>query len=128
MARGLVLLVEDDDALRQVLSLELEQAGYEVRQFSTAEGALCAHAVFPVLAVVDYRLPGMNGLELLAGLRSRYPWLPALIVSSECAESEIPAGPGVPQARLLRKPFAAASFLSHVARLAPWFGPDTYRP
>jgi len=112
-----VVLVEDDDALRHALSFELEAAGYRVEAYETGEEALSATATCPALAILDYRLPGIDGLDLLRELRVRYPQLRAMVISSDCAESQIPSGPGLPRVRLIRKPFAKSAFMTGVASL-----------
>lgn len=118
MSGELIVLVEDDDALRQALVLELKAAGYHVRDYANAETALSGAAACPKLVILDYRLPGMSGLDLLRELRARHSSLPALIISSDCCESQIPNGPGLPEARLIRKPFAKATLMAGVAKLA----------
>ena len=117
--RGVIVLVEDDDALRETLRIELEMCTYRVFDFDSAEAALRDPPECPSLAILDYRLPRMNGLDLLGALRARYPALPAIIVSSDCSESLVPNGPGLPAARLLRKPFARSALLSEIEDLVP---------
>ncbi len=76
----LVLLVEDDEALRSLLRDELETEGWEVCSAGSAEEALEILEESPVALVVsDLRLPGANGMELLRTVRQR-PDPPAFIV------------------------------------------------
>lgn len=110
-----VVLVEDDDALRHALVLELEAAGYRVRAHETGEQALSVTAACPALAILDFRLPGMSGLDLLCELRVRYPHLRAIVISSDFTESQIPSGPEPPTFRVIRKPFAWSTFMAGVA-------------
>ena len=112
-----IVLVEDDDALRETLRLDLEAHGYRVRDYSSGEAALDDATSTPLLALLDYRLPCMNGLDLLGELRQRFPQLPAIVISSDCSESLIPNGPGLPEAQLVRKPFANSVLLAAIARL-----------
>jgi len=111
-----VLLVEDDGALRDALAWELETAGYRVSAHATGEDALDASGM-PDLAILDYCLPGIDGLGLLNALRTRYPELPAMIISSDCNESQLPTGPGLPPVHLIRKPFAKSAFMAGVLEL-----------
>ncbi len=70
-SQGSILVVEDDQGLRDLLSEELEAAGYEVDAVETAEEArrfLDNHQ--PMLLLSDLRLPGQTGLELLEQLQS----------------------------------------------------------
>lgn len=113
-----ILLVEDDPCLLGILTLELEAAGYRVRGFSSAEQALAAMGPEGAdLAILDYCLPGMNGLALLKRLRRSWPDLPALIISSDCEAGKLPSRRGLPAARLLRKPFLLGHLLHHVQTL-----------
>ena len=68
MSKHRILVVEDEDKLRRVVELQLQSAGFEVDQAASAEDALklSDHAD---LVLTDLRLPGMDGLELLAVLR-----------------------------------------------------------
>ncbi len=114
MTSQAILLIDNDPGLLGVLTLELELAHYDVQSFASAEAALASRLEPPDLAVLDYQLPGMNGLALLEKLRQIYPALPALIISSECSPERIPAGPEPPATALLRKPFAQGQFIRHV--------------
>ncbi len=65
-----VLFVDDDVSLRRVLTRELEQMGFEVRAFASSEGVLDAlRARAADAALVDLKLPGVDGLELLKQIR-----------------------------------------------------------
>jgi DNA-binding NtrC family response regulator len=66
-----LILVEDDETLSRVLARELRELGFEVRAFSSAAGvAECAREIQPHVALVDLKLPGKGGLELLQELRA----------------------------------------------------------
>lgn len=78
-----VLLVDDDPAVRAALKFAFELEGFEVEDFATAETFLeCTRMPDNSCLVIDYRLPGMNGLTLLALLRARGILLPAIIITS----------------------------------------------
>lgn len=65
-----LLIVEDDAALRSVLSRAMERRGFAVRVAEDAEQALAAaRALVPTHAVVDLRLPGASGLTVIPLLR-----------------------------------------------------------
>lgn len=78
-----VFLVDDDPAIRASLKFSFELEGFEVVEFADAE-TIAEHA--PSLGggclVIDYRLPGMNGLALLALLRMQGVTLPAVVITS----------------------------------------------
>lgn len=78
-----ILLVDDDAAVRASLRFSLELEGYEVATFATAEDLLASPDIAAVdCLVLDYRLPGMDGLELLGLLRQRGVTLPAVLITT----------------------------------------------
>ncbi len=66
-----MLVVDDDDSIRETFEYHLKRAGYEVTTAESAEEALGLLAeVDPGVAITDVRMPGMDGLELLRRIRS----------------------------------------------------------
>ena len=66
----LVLIVDDDKDLRDLLSRNLERAGYEVIAASGGEEAIeMVHQYKPSLALIDVNMPGMDGISVLSYLR-----------------------------------------------------------
>jgi two-component system, LuxR family, response regulator FixJ len=83
MPTPVVLIVDDDQAVRNSLKFSLEIEGFAVRTYGGPEDLL----VDPDLPehgclVLDYRLPGMSGLQLLGKLRERNVMLPALLITT----------------------------------------------
>lgn len=77
-----VLVVEDEDDQRQLLSLYLKRAGCAVLATENAETALtCIDGTRLDLAVVDLRLPGMSGWALIEELQRRLPQVPIVVTS-----------------------------------------------
>ena len=76
-----VLVVEDEDKLRRVIELQLESAGFDVDQAGTAEDALRL-ADRADLVLTDLRLPGMDGLQLLAQLRRQNSLTPVIVMTA----------------------------------------------
>ncbi len=69
-----MLLVDDDEVLRERLAQAIRARGYEVRTAGSAEEALREAAKdSPEMAVLDLRMPGINGLDLLRELRKHDP-------------------------------------------------------
>jgi len=77
-----VLLVDDDPAVRGSLRFAFELEGFQVADFASAELVPTEGAGQANCLVLDYRLPGMNGLQLLSLLRSRGSKAPAIIITS----------------------------------------------
>lgn len=78
-----IIVVEDDAAVRSALQFSLEVEGYPVRLFSDA-GSLLAEATLPARGCIlsDYHLPDGNGLDLIQTLRGRGVALPAILMTS----------------------------------------------
>lgn len=77
-----LLIVDDDAAVLNSMKFSLELEGFAVRLYGNAE-ALLNEPDLPEFGclLIDYAMPGMNGLELLAELRSRNVTLPAILIS-----------------------------------------------
>ena len=79
-----VLIVEDEDDIRFMISGILEDEGYQVREAATSEAALeSIRGRKPNLVVLDVWLKGssMDGIELLDRLKEKHPSLPVIIIS-----------------------------------------------
>lgn len=69
-----ILLVDDDESLRRVMQIQLEEAGHEVVTAPDAEAALAAIEKHDYrLVITDLMMPGLSGLELLERIRSESP-------------------------------------------------------
>jgi DNA-binding NtrC family response regulator len=78
-----VLVVDDDDAVRETIAETLEEEGFGVATASGAESALAALArARPDVVLSDIRMPGMDGLELLDLLRARAPDVDVLLMTA----------------------------------------------
>ena len=79
----MLVLVDDDPAVRASLKFSLELEGFEVATFDSGEKLLSqAKLPNPNCLVHDYRLPGIDGLSLLSLLRERGETCPAVIITS----------------------------------------------
>ncbi len=77
-----LLLVEDEDALREVTAERLGEHGYQVTQAASGEAALEALADFAFdLVLTDLRLPGIDGTTLIEAAVERYPNIVGLVVT-----------------------------------------------
>jgi CheY-like chemotaxis protein len=67
----MILIVDDHDDTRRVLALLLQHSGYATETAADGQAALRAMAAQrPGLVILDYNMPGMNGLEVLEVIRS----------------------------------------------------------
>jgi two-component system response regulator FixJ len=78
-----VIVVDDDPAVLHSLKFALELEGYAVSIYHDAAEVL-AETEFPERGcmIVDHQLPGMTGLDMLAGLRARGTTMPAVLIVS----------------------------------------------
>jgi two-component system response regulator FixJ len=77
-----VFIVDDDDAVRESLTAILQIHGLAAIGYPSAEAFLLNYSPLPVAcAIVDLRMPGMDGLTLLEHLRSRGLMLPVVVVT-----------------------------------------------
>ena len=115
-----ILLVEDDTDLREAISVTLRLGGVEHQAFECAEDAL--PAIDPEaeqMLVTDFRLPGMNGLQLLAKARERHPQLPVVVMTAY-ADTQLAVQALKGGARdFLIKPFMPQQLLEVIARHHP---------
>ena len=79
-----VLIVDDDPALRTILSVMLTQSAFVCRTAASGEEALRLLENQPTDVVIsDLRMPGISGMDLLVEVRERYPHLAFLMVTGE---------------------------------------------
>jgi DNA-binding NtrC family response regulator len=77
-----ILIIDDDESIRKVLATILEDEGYIVETAETAkEGIEKSEKAFYNLALIDVRLPDMEGIELLSKLRNTKPKMRKIIVT-----------------------------------------------
>jgi two-component system response regulator FlrC len=83
MSQATVLVVEDDPELREALCETLELAGYRVEASGEGEGALEILKHTPVgMVISDVQMRPMDGNELLARIKNRYPAVPVLLMTA----------------------------------------------
>jgi PAS domain S-box-containing protein len=116
-ARGeLVLLAEDEPAVRRVAAGALRRAGYRVLEAADGAEAVARARGGPGplnLAILDLAMPRLDGLRTLEALRGQQPGLPVLLISGHFpAELAAPAG-----VQLLAKPFEPEELTARVRAL-----------
>lgn len=115
-----VLLVEDDPDLREAISVTLTLGKVPFHAFECAEDALelIGHEATSML-VTDFRLPGMNGLQLLQEARRLNPQLPVVVMTAY-ADTQLAVQALKGGARdFLIKPFMPQQLLEVIARHQP---------
>jgi len=110
-----IALVDDDKNILASVSMLLEQEGYQVRSFSDPAAALTAlSAAAPDLAILDIKMPRMDGLELLRRLRQANESLPVIFLTSKDEEIDELMGLNAGADDYIRKPFSQRLLLERV--------------
>jgi DNA-binding response OmpR family regulator len=125
-----VLTVEDDDRIRAVLRLALEDEGCEVIEADSGESAVGALDGERIdLVLVDLMLPGMSGLDLVHRVR-RTSAVPIVIVSARSDSHDVVAGLEAGADDYVRKPFVVKELAARIRALLrrARLGPETGGP
>jgi two-component system phosphate regulon response regulator PhoB len=112
-----VLIVEDEEAIAELLAINLRHAGYELRMAATAEAAQSlVDQVLPDVVLLDWMLPGQSGLQLARRWRSeaRTRELPIIMLTARGAESDKVAGLDAGADDYLAKPFSPSELLARI--------------
>ena len=82
MSRGRILVVDDDESLRRVMQVQLEDLGYDVATAADGDSALRSLQLsVRELVISDLKMPGMSGIDGLKLLREKYPRMALLMLS-----------------------------------------------
>ncbi|MBX7248637.1 MAG: response regulator [Caulobacteraceae bacterium] len=114
-----ILLVEDDAALVDALSFAFGLEGFRVRAYFMPQSLL--DAAVPADAdclVVDYNLPGMDGLSLVDRLRERGVALPAILVTTQ-PTAQLRRDAAAREVTIIEKPLLTDDLLRQVRSVAP---------
>jgi CheY-like chemotaxis protein len=109
-----ILVVDDEEAITYVFERYLSVAGYDVTVADNGPDAVRAgeRGAFDLL-ITDFRMPGMNGVQVIHALRDRQPGLPALVISG----NPIEAGTMPEGVRFLSKPVSMSDLLTLIPSL-----------
>ena len=114
----LVLVVDDDESTREMLVMALTEEGYRAGEARDGREAIRFIADSrPDLVLLDVRMPGMTGPELLTLLRHQHPSLPVVLTSADPRLVREAVHEGA--AGILLKPFDLDQLTETVARALP---------
>lgn len=112
-----VLVVEDDPAIRLVLRTNLEDEGYRVIEAETGEEALLRMVDEKAdVVLVDLRLPGIQGLDLIRSLRGTSQ-VPIIIVTAQTDSHDVVAGLEAGADDYVTKPFVSKELTARIRTL-----------
>src|SRR5262249_32772073 len=113
-----VLLVEDERDLAGLLAQNLKLEGLDVRTVEDGRDALgLVRSWVPDLVILDLMLPGLDGFEVLRGIRAHSRDLPVLILSARGEEHDKIRGFRLDADQYVTKPFALLELLERVQAL-----------
>ncbi|MBS7816955.1 phosphate regulon transcriptional regulator PhoB [Wohlfahrtiimonas chitiniclastica] len=116
----IILIVEDDDALRQMLVMLMQSSGFavlEARDQPTALAVLNAQTVH--LALIDWMIPGGSGISLIKQLRKdeNLKYIPVIMLTAKTAEDDQVQGFDVGADDYVTKPFSNKQLLVRIKAL-----------
>ncbi|GAB4351476.1 MAG: phosphate regulon transcriptional regulator PhoB [Methylohalobius crimeensis] len=125
MTKIRILVVEDETALRDMLQLVLEQAGFEVLPAENVQAALQAMGgQLPDLILLDWMLPGLSGVEWAKRLRrdATYSDLPIILLTARGEEEDTVAGLDSGADDYITKPFSPRELIARINAVLRRFG------
>jgi two-component system, OmpR family, alkaline phosphatase synthesis response regulator PhoP len=120
MARGRILVIDDEEDLVELVRYNLEKEGFTVRSAQDGEAGLtAAKKELPDLVLVDLMLPGIDGLDVCRSLRSdsRTARIPLIMLTAKSAESDRILGLELGADDYVTKPFSPRELLARIKAL-----------
>ena len=120
--KEVVMVIDDSRAMRTILAGQLEDMGFETIEACDGKNALevlASRPDMPVLALVDWNMPVMNGLEFIGAVRAndRLRPLKLLVVTSEAEVGHMMEALAAGADEYLMKPFAGEALRSKMSLL-----------
>lgn len=115
-----VMIVDDSDTMRQVVSIALKGAGYEVLEGCDGKDALSKLTGQKVhLIVSDVNMPHMDGFTFVTEVKKlpAYKFTPIIMLTTEMAEDKKAAGQAVGAKAWMVKPFKSDQLLNAISKL-----------
>ncbi len=104
--KPLIAVVDDDQSVREALENLISSVGFEVKLFASAEAFLDSDAPLQTdCAVLDVRLPGISGLELLRRLAADGQSIPVVIITAQGDDKARAEAVAAGAIAFLKKPF-----------------------
>jgi two-component system alkaline phosphatase synthesis response regulator PhoP len=120
MAKEVILIVDDEEDIRELVELNLDREGYQILACDTGERALeLVRSRKPDLIVLDLMLPGVDGLEVCKRLKAdpNTGHIPVVMLTAKGEEADIVAGLELGADDYVTKPFSGKVLVARVRRL-----------
>jgi two-component system phosphate regulon response regulator PhoB len=120
MSKATILIVDDEEDIRELVELNLAQEGYKVLSCETGEQALETAAYkLPDLIILDLMLPGIDGLEVCKKLKSNIKTenIPIIMLTAKGEETDIVTGLELGADDYVTKPFRGKVLVARVRRI-----------
>jgi len=120
VAAARILVVDDEESIRDLCARVLTRAGYAVKTVPSGEDAVTtmAEVAFDLL-ISDIRMPGMSGLEVLARAKTAYPHIRVVLITGFGTPQILTRGQPPSADRILTKPFSPTELLTAVRENLP---------
>jgi DNA-binding NtrC family response regulator len=113
-----MLLIDDDEWIRDSLSIYFESRGCHLKVLETAEEGLKALKIQDYdIIVTDYRLPGMDGLEFLKRIKDSHPQAMKILITAYRSEDVVSEAIRIGIHDFIDKPFTAKTIEDSLSRL-----------
>jgi two-component system phosphate regulon response regulator PhoB len=120
MGKATILIVDDEEDIRELVELNLAQEGYKVLSCETGERALeISGSKLPDLIVLDLMLPGIDGLEVCKRLKGNVKTenIPIVMLTAKGEEADIVTGLELGADDYVTKPFKGKVLVARVRRI-----------
>ena|SRR6478672_1616124 len=120
--RATILVVDDEELVRNVARISLERGGYKVLLANSGEDAVRVFSENQAqlsLIVLDMHMPGVNGVDVLRRVRAVDPNVRVLVTSGWSGIEVAHRFHGLDIAGVLEKPFSAGTLVERVRALCP---------
>jgi len=120
MAKGTILVVDDEEDIRELVELNLSREGFKVIGAETGEQALkTAQSQQPDLIVLDLMLPGMDGLEVCRRIKAdpKTRQIPVVMLTAKGEEADIVTGLELGAEDYITKPFSGKVLAARIRRV-----------
>jgi DNA-binding response OmpR family regulator len=120
MSTPRIMIVDDDTTIRSLLVSTLPTDGYELLEARGGSEAIELMLTKPPdLVLLDWKMPGPSGAEVLAELKKRHPNVPVIVLTAENRSFPRTLAEALGAEVFMTKPFSPLGLLAEVERLLP---------